>query len=187
MRVYHNMLLRGLNSIYLQAANIPAGASSSTAADFVGYAAAWARMLDLHHSHEERVIFPHLEGALSAPGLMAANVAQHRDFEAGLARLQKYLAAVAAAAGQRDEEETTPPAYNGAELRAVIEDLAPTLRTHLADEIVTLAALAERADVDWEGCLRGLRKKMIFEGMRNPRAKVRKLFSRLFTRSIRRS
>jgi hemerythrin-like domain-containing protein len=57
----HNAILRGYNSIYLQASHI-------TEADkpaFIGYALTWYRFVKSHHDDEELELFPEVEEVLN--------------------------------------------------------------------------------------------------------------------------
>jgi len=132
----HNVLLRGMNSIYLQATGVEKTASPGVVRDFVSYAGVWAQLVEEHHSTEETLVFPELEALLAAPGLMAGNVAQHRAFHAGLDAYDAYVRAVLAGT----------EAYDGVRFRAIIDGFMPALREHLSDEIDTLLRLQEHED-----------------------------------------
>src|SRR4051794_36167439 len=75
MALGHNVLIRGLNSIYLQAPNI----SAEDAADFISYAKCWHEILHAHHTMEETVLFPAIEAKTGEKGIMDGNVEQHRS------------------------------------------------------------------------------------------------------------
>jgi hemerythrin-like domain-containing protein len=74
----HNLLLRGLNSIYLQAPHITLPADI---ADLLLYTKAWADTVHHHHSHEESILFPRIDALAKEAGvpesLMNPNVDQH--------------------------------------------------------------------------------------------------------------
>jgi hemerythrin-like domain-containing protein len=74
MALAHNMLLRGLNSIYLQAPHI----APADAGDFISYAKCWVEVLEHHHKMEEDRIFPWIEEQTGEEGIMEGNVEQHR-------------------------------------------------------------------------------------------------------------
>jgi hemerythrin-like domain-containing protein len=74
MALSHNVLIRGLNSIYLQAPHI----SPSEYAPFISYALCWAELLDAHHRMEETSLFPTIERITGEVGIMDKNVEQHR-------------------------------------------------------------------------------------------------------------
>lgn len=83
----HNAMLRGLNSLYLQAPNI----KSSDAADFLFFAASWSEWVMHHHQVEEMLMFPAFEsvsGVIS--GSLQHNIDQHHGFAKGLEALHTY-------------------------------------------------------------------------------------------------
>ncbi|KAF8419869.1 hypothetical protein EV426DRAFT_613822 [Tirmania nivea] len=87
----HNVLIRSLNSIYLQARNIaPTKISATTPEnkanvetrdDFVDYAREWSMLLHLHHHGEETHMFPEIDKAFNGKDIMERNVQQHRLFD----------------------------------------------------------------------------------------------------------
>jgi hemerythrin-like domain-containing protein len=74
MALGHNVIIRGLNSIYKQAPYI----GPQDAEDFVAYAKCWHEVLDAHHSMEETTLFPEIEKKTGKKGIMDVNVQQHR-------------------------------------------------------------------------------------------------------------
>jgi len=92
MAVVHNMIIRALNSIYLQAPHV----QQKDVKDFLAYCYCWYECIDgtsdmmrypvfitwltklAHHRGEEEFLFPKLEAACGEKGLMDANVKQHR-------------------------------------------------------------------------------------------------------------
>lgn len=135
MIIIHNVLLRGINSIYLQCVNVqkapkPAKGPSVTE-NFTHYALQWGETIEEHHHIEETILFPGMAEAVGEPELMAAEVGQHKAFHDGLDGYIAYLKAVIA-----KEQE-----YDGLKLRGIIDAFMPILRQHLMDEIVTLKGL----------------------------------------------
>jgi len=126
MSLAHNMYIRILNSIYLQAANVK---EPTDAADFLFYCQVFAEGIHGHHQAEEEHFFPQIEEYTGQKGLMAANVAQHDAFEPGLLKFEEYV------------KETKPEDFDGKKLLAIIDDFGAILTQHLADEIDTLLAL----------------------------------------------
>lgn len=61
MALLHNAILRGFNSIYLQAPYI----KPEDRADFVGYSLTWYRFVKSHHDDEEAELFPKVEHVLN--------------------------------------------------------------------------------------------------------------------------
>ncbi|USP78801.1 hypothetical protein yc1106_06075 [Curvularia clavata] len=131
MACVHNLLLRGLNSIYHQA---PFVSDPKDVSDLMLYTTAWADTIHHHHAAEEKYFFPRIEELAAEAGQacnMQANVAQHEGFEGGMADMVKWAKAVAAG-----EEK-----YDGEELKRRIDVFAPLLTTHLHEEIDTLIGL----------------------------------------------
>lgn len=70
----HNVIIRGLNSIYRQAPHL----KPEDHADFIAYAKCWSEILGAHHKMEETSLFPQIEARTGETGLMQDNVEQHR-------------------------------------------------------------------------------------------------------------
>ncbi|KAK4552627.1 hypothetical protein LTR86_010271 [Recurvomyces mirabilis] len=135
MALAHNGMLRGLNSIYLQAANLPAK-DHTVIKDFLTYCQCWSESMHHHHDAEEAEFFPSIEKISGEKGLMEKNVEQHRAFTPGFETFQKYA-------------ETCPPVdYDGQRMRKLVEDFAESLSKHLHDEIETLLALKEYDSIE---------------------------------------
>lgn len=128
MALAHNGIIRGLNSIYLQAANIPSK-DLDTVKDFLTYCQCWCESMHHHHDAEEQELFPSVERLSGVKGLMARNVEQHRAFTPGFDAFYEY------------SKTCAPKDYDGQHLRGLIEDFAEPLIQHLHDEIDTLRAL----------------------------------------------
>ena len=125
MALAHNGILRGLNSIYLQATHIP----HRDTRDFLTYCQCWCESMHHHHDTEEKVFFPSVEQISDIQGIMERNIEQHRVFTPGFDRFQEYSRAC------------LPQDYNGRKIRSLIEDFAEPLTQHLYDEIETLRGL----------------------------------------------
>lgn len=128
MALAHNGIIRGLNSIYLQATHVPRE-DLITVRDFLTYCQCWCESMHHHHEAEEHDFFPHVEQIANVPGVMQQNVEQHRAFTPGFGRFQEYARACA------------PERFDGREVRSLIEAFAEPLTQHLHDEIDTLRAL----------------------------------------------
>jgi hypothetical protein len=128
MALAHNGMIRGLNSIYLQAPHIPPN-DKTAKRDFLTYCQCWCESMHHHHDAEEAEFFPSLEQIAGVPGLMAQNVEQHRAFTPGFEKFHEYVKTCAV----KD--------FDGLKLRSLVEDFAGPLTTHLQDEIETLKAL----------------------------------------------
>jgi hemerythrin-like domain-containing protein len=149
MALAHNILIRGLNSIYRQAPYV----KPEEQKDFVGYAQNFVNVLSVHHASEEESFFPDVEKMSGEAGVMEKNVEQHHEFHDGLHELQDYLGKVA------DGVKT----YDGQYLVKVIDGFGPSLSQHLAEEIQCLLEL-KRYGPDK---MKGLAKALEAEGQSN--------------------
>lgn len=128
MSLAHNGIIRGLNSIYLQATKLPHN-NITTARDFLTYCQCWSESMHHHHDAEEKEFFPSLEAISGIEGLMTQNIEQHRAFTPGFEQFEAYC-------------RTCPPAeFDGQKLQGLVEGFAEPLTKHLYDEIDTLRAL----------------------------------------------
>jgi hemerythrin-like domain-containing protein len=128
MSLAHNGIIRGLNSIYLQAPHLPPK-DVAIVRDFLTYCQCWSESMHHHHDAEEKVFFPEIESISGIKGLMAHNVEQHRAFTPGFQEFEAYC------------RSCKPAEYDGLELRALVERFAEPLTQHLYDEIESLRAL----------------------------------------------
>ncbi|KAL2067127.1 hypothetical protein VTL71DRAFT_1551 [Oculimacula yallundae] len=128
MALAHNVMIRGLNSIYLQAPYIKPSDHSS----FISYSKCWAENLDEHHEMEENVFFPEIEARTGEKGIMDGTIEQHHAFMPGLEAFKAYLLTSC----------SKPSTFSGTHLNSLIDSFAPSLTTHLADEIPSLLALS---------------------------------------------
>jgi hypothetical protein len=128
MALAHNGVIRGLNSIYIQAPNLP-DSSISTVRDFLTYCQCWCESMHHHHDSEEQQFFPEIERITGIPGLMEGNVEQHRIFTPGFEAFDAYV------------KSCSPKNYDGDKVKALIDAFATPLHRHLVDEIDTLREL----------------------------------------------
>ncbi|KAH8705928.1 hypothetical protein BGW36DRAFT_435989 [Talaromyces proteolyticus] len=126
MAFAHNAMLRGLNSIYLQAHHV---SQPRDIADFLSFIHAWTGWVSHHHKMEEESMFPRFEEIMNKPHALEGNVQQHHTFQPALNRLVAYSA------------ETKPADYQAGIVRELVEELAPSFREHLSDEITSLLAM----------------------------------------------
>ncbi|KAF6802232.1 WD repeat-containing protein [Colletotrichum sojae] len=127
MAMVHNMAIRGLNSIYLQAPHVSAADSKY----FVQYMLAWHALLHVHHSGEEAHFFPAVEAMTGEEGIMEANVAQHKEFHEGLDGFKAYADACASGKEKLD----------GGKVVGLIDGFGEVLTKHLREEIASLLEL----------------------------------------------
>ncbi|KAE8443998.1 hypothetical protein EG329_001127 [Mollisiaceae sp. DMI_Dod_QoI] len=138
MCLIHNVFLRILNCIYIQARNVKI---DKDVADFAIFMHALCVTLREHHRNEEKFFFPWLENACGVPSFMEKNVDQHHAFEPGLVKFESYVDALM----EKNEK------YDGEKVVALIDGFGTTLTDHLKDEIVTFEALEQFDDkIDWK-------------------------------------
>jgi hypothetical protein len=128
MAVVHNAILRGLNSVYLQA---PTERALSNRVAFLQYCRTWYLVVHGHHSHEEESLFPQFEKICGEDGIMSVNIQQHHAFEEGVKAYATYI----------DECIGDPASFQPAKLRGIIDSFGKELSTHLVDEIESLQEL----------------------------------------------
>jgi hypothetical protein len=128
MSLAHNGILRGLNSIYLQATHIPRK-DRETIQDFLTYCQCWCESMHHHHDAEEMEFFPSIELISGVQGIMDRNIEQHRAFTPGFDLFQEYA------------RTCLPENFDGQKIRSLIDDFAGPLTRHLHDEIETLRGL----------------------------------------------
>lgn len=73
MALVHNIIIRGWNSIYLQAPKI----KSADVSDFLHYCDSYHAFVLGHHDSEEAVLFPQIEKSIGIKGVMNEDVAEH--------------------------------------------------------------------------------------------------------------
>jgi hemerythrin-like domain-containing protein len=127
MTIVHNMMIRTLNAIYLQAPHIKPGDEIA----FCNFTYQWWRFLHAHHTGEETHFFPAAERLSGEKGIMEVNVGQHHAFHDALDAFGDHVRECAA--GTRK--------FNGKEIVAMLDGFAPLLVTHLNQEIPTILGL----------------------------------------------
>lgn len=149
MALAHNVIIRGLNSVYVQAPYVKHEDQHA----FLLYARNLFHMLAVHHDSEEDNFFPAVEQMAGEPGIMETNVAQHQSFHGGIEALMSYVKKVL------DGGEP----YNGRHMVELIDVFGTMLIEHLTAEIQTLLNLrcygAEK--------MKGLPKALFDEGQAN--------------------
>ncbi|OQN99037.1 hypothetical protein B0A48_14898 [Cryoendolithus antarcticus] len=148
MALAHNGILRGLNSIYLQAPNILL-ADAKAKQDFLSYMQCWSESMHHHHDCEETIFFPDIERITGVKGLMQQNVEQHRAFTPGFDAFQEYARAC------------KPQDFDGQKVKSLIDAFAKPLSQHLYDEIDTLRALDKYDSAKVKGAYKKLEKALM--------------------------
>jgi hypothetical protein len=129
MAAVHINFTRHLNSIYLQAPNIPPNERPG----FIRYMKAWTGALVAHHSHEELHLFPRIERECRAPGFLHKNVDEHHAFEKQLHDLSDYV----------EQLMLDPDSYDDLKIHRLADDLAQLLLPHLNHEVTALANIPD--------------------------------------------
>ena len=122
----HNVLIRGLNSVYLQAPHVR---SPQDIGDFLFFCQAWVKTVEHHHDTEENTLFPALEKFTEKPGIMEGNMQQHQAFLPALHDFAQYA------------QNTSAGSYSSDTLKGLVDGFAPPLLAHLREEIDTLLGL----------------------------------------------
>lgn len=165
MIIIHNVLLRGINSIYHQCTTIESLPNAKAViADFAHYALQWGEVIEEHHHNEEAIFFPELAKVVGKPELMGAEIAQHHAFHDGLAGYIAYLKGVV------DGKET----YDGSKLRGIIDALMPPLREHLMHEVNTLKGFDqydEKTQQELVVTNKRITEQIKSDGQKNPETK----------------
>jgi hypothetical protein len=122
----HNLIIRGMNSIYLQAPYIK---QLTDVADLFFYTKCLIACINAHHDGEEKYLFPGLVAYTGDPNIMSVNQVQHTAFHSGLKQLLEYCTSI------------SPAAYEHTKFQAIIDSFATPLYEHLSEEIGTILAL----------------------------------------------
>ncbi|KAI1206596.1 uncharacterized protein F4807DRAFT_463542 [Annulohypoxylon truncatum] len=137
MALLHNAILRGFNSVYLQAPHV----KPVDHADFIGYALTWHKFVASHHDDEEATLFPKVEEVLQDTTIWAETHKEHEAFLGGLAKFEKYLRGV----------EGKPASFDGKELVTIMDGFKDSFDAHFHSEIATIARLAEHPNAPKPG------------------------------------
>lgn len=124
----HNAILRGYNSIYLQAPYI----THEDKNDFIGYALAWFKFVKSHHDDEEAELFPKVEEIMGRRDLWTETHKEHESFLAGLAEFNEYLDTLG-----------EPYDFDAKKLLGIMDSFQEPFSKHFHHEIETIASFAE--------------------------------------------
>ncbi|KAF2127001.1 hypothetical protein P153DRAFT_388323 [Dothidotthia symphoricarpi CBS 119687] len=123
----HNAILRGYNSIFIQAPYV----TDEDKPAFVGYAMTWYVFVKSHHDDEEAELFPKVEEVLGSKEIWNETHQEHASFLTGLANFEAYL-----------RELPTPQAFQGTELIHIMSSFQESFCHHFHHEIQTIASFA---------------------------------------------
>jgi hypothetical protein len=136
MNLLHTSILRGFNSIYLQAPHV----QEADKRDFVGYSLTWYRFVKSHHDDEEANLFTKIEELLDDKTIWSETHEEHEAFLPGLAEFNTYLSGL-----------TSPSDLSGAELIRIMDSFRASFEHHFHHEIAIIAALADHPKAPREG------------------------------------
>ncbi|PMD50073.1 uncharacterized protein K444DRAFT_638277 [Hyaloscypha bicolor E] len=129
----HNVIIRQMNSMYLQAPHVKLEADQL---DLCQYAVFFQESLHHHHELEETRLFPDVEKITGEAGIMEQNVVQHHEFLPALETFGQYAQACL------DKKKS----FDASQFIGLMDTFAPKLSTHLEDEIKTLRGLGKYKD-----------------------------------------
>lgn len=121
----YNAMLRGINSLFLQA---PFVTALVDIVDFLFLAQSWAGWVRQHRDHLKTRMYPCFEEVLGKPGALAVNLEETETFLPALEDLAGYSAQA------RDKPET----YDAAKLLRIVEDLAPRLHHYFRAQVTVM-------------------------------------------------
>lgn len=160
MCLLHNAILRGYNSVYLQAPHV----QDADKADFISYCQTWYKFVKSHHDDEEAVLFTKVEDLLGDKTVWDETHKEHgMSFEplhsqsgSGLGQLIAVPPTEAFLAGLTEFNTyltslKTPSAFSAVELRRIMSGFQEPFEKHYHSEIGTIAALADHPNTPKQG------------------------------------
>ena len=131
MALLHNAILRGFNTIYLQATHVKPG----DYANFIGYSLTWAKFVKKHHDDEENELFPKLEELVGRKGALNKAYEEHASFMDGLTKFHDYLFPLA--------EQGKASSFDGKTVLSIMDGFSGGFCQHFHSEIATITGLAD--------------------------------------------
>lgn len=131
MVLMHNIILRGLNTIYNQASHVKPDGHD----DFFGYSLCWCEVYENHARGEEMHMFPEIDKAAGEKGLMDFDKHDHDLIQTSLTAQKTHLLTL----------KSSPKTYTPTPLLPLLPllpTLATPLTTHLTNEIPQLLSLS---------------------------------------------
>ncbi|PKS08259.1 hypothetical protein jhhlp_005202 [Lomentospora prolificans] len=128
MALLHNCIIRGFNSIWLQAPYI----KEADKADFIGYSLTWFKFVKSHHDDEEDNLFSKVADILGDESVWSQTHEEHESFLGGLGEFNTYLTSL-----------KSPSDFSGTELRRIMASFHEPFENHFHSEITTIADMAD--------------------------------------------
>jgi hemerythrin-like domain-containing protein len=132
MALLHNVIIRGFNSIYLQAIHV----QEADRADFVGYARAWYTMVKAHHDDEEDCLFRKVEEVIGDRSIFTPAYMEYKSILPRLEEYNLYLSSL-----------PSPSRFSGTKLVRLMDAFRQPLEQHLHSEVAAIAAIATHPQV----------------------------------------
>ncbi|KAG4416011.1 hypothetical protein IFR04_010836 [Cadophora malorum] len=128
----HNTIFRALNSIYAHSYHVRPSTDSAT--HLLSYCSITYDFMHHHQLIEESHYFPEIERVTGIKELMSENLSQHKAMEKGMEAFRRYA------------ETTRKEDFDGANLRAVIDEFQAPYEKHQHEEIATILSLGKVID-----------------------------------------
>ncbi|KAG8674835.1 hypothetical protein FPOAC2_00870 [Fusarium poae] len=148
MALLHNAIIRGFNSIYLQAPHV----KDADKADFIGYSQTWFKFVKSHHDDEEDNLFPKVQELLGEDPVWEETHHEHESFLAPLAEFNNYLSNLA-----------SPTDLDGAQVIKLMDTFKTDFEHHFHSEISTIAALSNHSKAPKEDSPEGAAASLTFK------------------------
>ena len=131
MALLHNAILRGFNTIYLQAAHV----KSADYGDFIGYCLTFFKFVKSHHDDEENELFPKVEELVGRKGALQNAYEEHASFMDGMTKFHDYFLPLS----EQDKEGS----FDAKTLLSIMDGFSSAFGHHFHSEIDTIARLAD--------------------------------------------
>lgn len=146
----HNAILRGYNSIYLQAPHV----KEENMQEFIGYALTWYKFVKSHHDDEESELFPEVTDILHGKDdeIWGDTHKEHESFLQGLSAYEAYLSHL-----------PTPSVFDGKELCRIMDTFQAPFEHHFHSEITHIASFASLPSAPPQGSLEADQAAAVFK------------------------
>lgn len=139
MALLHNAILRGFNTIYLQAPHV----KPVDYGEFIGYSLTWVKFVQKHHDDEEAELFPKVEELIGRKGALHKAYEEHATFMDGLIKFRDYLLPLS--------EQGQDGSFDGKTLQSIMDTFADAFGHHFRSEIGIIAGLADEVQQSNDG------------------------------------
>lgn len=165
MALLHNAIIRGFNSIYLQAPHV----KDADKADFIGYSQTWFRFVKSHHDDEEDNLFPKVQELLGDEHAWDETHQEHgkellseSQFLILIRRLESFLGPLAEF-NTYLSNLASPADLDGAQVVKLMDAFKKDFEHHFHSEIITIAALSNHPKAPKEDSPEGAAASLTFK------------------------